>query len=1268
MTIAPPHYPPELPITARREDILAAIRGHPVLIVQGETGSGKSTQLPKLLLDAGLPRPGRRIACTQPRRVAARSVSRRVAEELGVRWGREVGCKVRFQDQTSADTVVKFLTDGMLLAEIRGDPMLREYDAILVDEAHERSLNIDFLLGHLNRLLPERPGLKVVITSATIDTEAFSKAFGGAPVIEVSGRTFPVTVEYAPLDESRESSGDFTLLDAVGESLERVCREFPHGDVLVFFASERDIREAHDLLRSRFGDRLDLIPLFGRLTAAEQDRAFAPSSRRKVILATNIAETSLTLPGIRCVIDTGLARISRYHTRTRTRGLPIEPISRSSADQRTGRCGRIAEGLCIRLYPEEDYEKRPRFTPPEIRRSNLADVILRLLDSGLGRVESFPFIDPPPAAAIHAGYLQLAELGAIDDDRNLTALGRDMARLPTDPALSRMILQARREHCLNEVLVIAAGLSIQDPRQRPEDAREAADRAHRRFLHPESDFLTLLNIWEAFHEDLERLSQNQLRRFCRQHFLSYTRVREWRDLHDQLLSVVREYKLGGTLGAAPAASADRAFGGAAYRAIHRALLTGLLGNVAREEGGNLYRATGDRVVQVFPGSTLHRRLPRPKRKGDRPAKPANPKWLMAAEIVETSRLFARTAARIDPQWVADLGRHACRISHAEPAWDPGAGRVLVRESIRLGGLEVASRRVDYGRINPTHATELFIRGALIHDPADHPLPFLEHNRALVEKVADLRTRRRMHDWLALEEQLSTFYAARIQNVSSLHDLNRLLRREHAARPRLLFLEEKDLFDPADEEHTAALFPNAVRLGQTVLPLDYRYRPGEEIDGVSLRLTPGELDALTPAALDWAVPGHLEEKVHTLLRALPKEIRRALHPIAETARSLRNALRPGEETLADQLLRLLRERNNLALPAATWRDATLADHLRPRIEVTDRRGRVLAAGRDLAALRREVAGLRTVAGAARSATASSTDQLAQAWARAVAQWERGPLDRWPEPAPPEEITVADLDGLSVKAWPGLAAGPEGPRLRLFRQPEEARAAFPAGLEQFLEHRLGRDLGWMRRDLAGALKPLRPLVVAFRPPDRFEDDAFEHLRRHLCRQSLPERTAAAFEALVARQSAASRGLPLRWADQLKPLLETRQRLVLDPALAPEAEALLPPDFLLRIPLERLDHLPRYLKTIELRRTKAAQRPDRETARAQELAPHLENLRRLRAAELPAPAAAEADAYRWLVEEYKVSLFAQELGTTERVSPKRLAAVWQSLQARLQPVSTP
>jgi len=1305
-------YPPELPISARADEIIAAIRDHQVLVLAGETGSGKTTQIPKMCLVAGRGETGR-IACTQPRRVAATSVARRVAEELNVSLGREVGCKIRFADQTSDDTVIKFMTDGMLLAELQADPELRAYDTIIVDEAHERSLNIDFILGHLRRLRLRRPDLKIVITSATIDTEAFSKAFDGAPIIEVSGRVYPVEVIYAPLEEMvgavapngpsgdgpravegnrpyRQKRDDYTYIDAAVEAVERVLLESNAGDVLVFMPTERDIRETRDLLEGRRLGRLEVVPLFGRLTNAEQQRVFATTQSRKIIIATNIAETSLTIPGIRFVIDTGLARFSRYTPQSRTRRLPVEPVSQSSADQRKGRCGRVSDGVCIRLYAEQDYNDRPRFTQPEIQRSNLADVILRMKAFGLGDIEEFPFLNAPPTKGIRAGYALLHELGAIDEAGVLTDLGRELAHLPVDPTVGRMILQARNEKALREVLIIAAALSIQDPRERPMDQKEKADTAHRRFTHPDSDFLTLLAIWEIYHDEFEQMTLGKLRKFCTAHFLSFMRMREWRDVYAQLEDSLRE-RAGFAWtsvydGVKPGQEVKLALGTPAYATIHRSILSGLLGNVATRTDEGDYHAAHDRRVDVFPGSALFERMERKQNPsasrvppGKAPAKPKVAKWLMAAEIMETSRLYARTCARIDPHWVLDLGAHLLRVAHSEPFWNAEAGRVLVKERRRLYNLELDTRSASYGKINPVHATEIFIREGLVGDTVTWPFDFLKHNRRIREEAETRLTRTRSSGYMNLDEAVYRFYAHYLmpgagvgavapngppgdatqavegnrpyQGISSVPELIDFVRHQQTTRPKFLFMSEDNLRATEEAEHDAEAFPEALPVDNRVLPLAYAYQPGKEADGVTVRVGVAEAEALTSAALDWAVPGHLPAKVELMLKALPKEQRRNLIPLTETAQKLVRDLalisaRPKQPTLAEALAELLSPRLGVRIDPALWNAKIFPDHLRVRVEVVDNRDQVLGASRDLAEIQAQLhSRSRDV-----SKQAATVDN--GAWRAARAKWEGDPAAEWKFGDLPEKILVSEHHGVPVHAFPGLKAMPAGVAVRLFATPEEAAASTRAGLGRLFEAQLRHDLGWLEKDLK-ALRMLGTLAVTLTTPDALQADALESIRRWVCGRPVTPLHAAVYAKQLAAAKQDLRGLVPKLGDWLKEIFTLRLALQTTkqayPGMAEDLAALLPPDFLRTTPFERVPHLPRYLKGLQARAERARRDPAKDATRAAELAPFVAAARKVggRAGEL-----------RWLVEEFRVSLFAQELGTAEPVSAVRLERMLREL----------
>lgn len=1265
-------FPPELPISSRAGEIVDLIASSQVVILAGETGSGKTTQIPKMCLAAGRGRQGA-IACTQPRRVAALSVSKRVAEELNVEWGRAVGCKIRFDDRTARDTVVKFMTDGMLLAEVQSDPMLRAYDTVILDEAHERSLNIDFLLGHLRNLRFQRPELKIIVTSATIDTEAFSKAFDDAPIVQVSGRTYPVEVIYAPLDAfgSDAAEGDersakseaLHYIDGAVEAVERIVRDSDSGDILVFLPAERDIRETTELLEGRRLPNTEIVPLFGRLSNSEQQRVFATSQRRKLILATNIAETSLTIPGIRYVVDTGLARISRYSPQARTRRLPIEAVAQSSADQRKGRAGRVADGVCIRLYSETDFNERPRFTQPEIQRSNLADVILRMKAFGLGDIERFPFINMPAAKSIRAGYALLEEIGALDSNANeaarqLTPLGRELARLPVDPTVGRMILQARAEKAVREVLVIASGLSIQDPRERPMEAREKADAAHRRFNHPDSDFMALLNIWDAYHDQFDRLSQARLRRFCKDHFLSYTRMREWRDVHSQLLDVLeqrKDFQFTSVFDGVPAdkiTDEKTAFSTPAYRAIHRSILAGLLGNIAtRDDENGGYKATHDRRVALFPGSVLFTRdEPKKNAPGGRvpPRKEGKaPRWIMSAEIMETSRLYARTSARLDPLWALDIGAHVVKVAHSEPFWNQDAGRVMVKQRTRLYGLELESRAVSYGKINPAHATEIFIREALVNDQVTWPLDFIAHNRRVREEIESLLTRTRDNSYLNLDEGIYRFYAARLlpQNaddpvVSSVAELVALVRERKGAEPHFLELSSDDLRDPEALQADTEAYPESLPLQQTALPLNYTYKPGQADDGVTLDVPVRVAAELTPAALDWAVPGHLAAKVEHYLRALPKELRRDFVPLGDAARQLAKAaaqhsrLTAQRQTLPEALAQLVGERLKLKLDASVFAgDRPLPDHLRVRVRVVDDEGREICASRELSEI---TAG---VAAHQREVSASVSREDPDAWRRARAKHETHEQTEWKFGDIPEKVHVCDQAGVAVYAYPGLKNGPGGGvSLRLFKTPEEAAASSAPALERMLEWQLTHQLAGLHKDLR-QIRELGALPATLGTADVLREHAYACLTRWLLAgDRVKHPTAAAFAAAVMKAKNDLQGLVPRFVELLREILTLRQALLVHAnpyrGQGPELAALVPDDFIKVTPYERLAHFPRYLKAMKLRADRWKQNQVKDTERMKQLAPF-----------------ASVRELRWQVEELKVSVFAQELGTAEPVSVQKL-----------------
>src|SRR4051812_14090514 len=863
-------YPPELPVSARRDDLLAAIRDHQVVVVAGETGSGKTTQLPKICLELGRGVRGA-IGHTQPRRLAARTVAERIADELDVPIGAAVGFAVRFSDRSGEDTLVRVMTDGLLLAEVHRDPLLRRYDTIVVDEAHERSLNIDFLLGVVKRILPRRPDLKLIITSATIDPQRFAAHFGDAPVVEVSGRTYPVEVRYRPVvdPDAPEADSDRDQIDAVGDAVDELLRE-KRGDILVFLSGEREIRDTADALRGRFRsdkDPIEILPLYARLSTAEQQRIFKPHAGRRIVLATNVAETSLTVPGIKYVIDPGTARMSRYSARLKVQRLPIERISQASADQRKGRCGRTSEGICIRLYGEEDFDERARFTDPEILRTNLASVILQMAAASLGAIEDFPFLDPPDRRQVRDGINLLTELRALDPggarDRDggprLTPIGRRIAGLPVDPRFARMVIEADALGCANEVIVIAAGLSIQDPRERPAEKRDLADRQHARFADDTSDFLAYLNLWRYLREQQRELSGNQFRKRCHAEYLHYLRVREWQDLVGQLRAAAREIGV-----KANQADADP-------QQVHLALLSGLLSHIGmKDPKGRDYQGARNARFAVFPGSALARR---------------QPSWVMAAELVETSRLWARDVARIQPEWVEPLAEHLLRRTYSEPRWDPEGGAVVATERVTVYGLPiVAGRTVTYGRVDPALSRELFIRRALVEGDWRARHDFLAENRRRVAEIEALEERARRRDILAGDEARFAFFDERVPaDVVSGQHFDRWWRDERRARPDLLTYPREVLVAPdAADALDPRARPTAWKQGDLVLTLSYRFEPGAPNDGVTVHVPLTALGQLRDVGFDWLVPAFRPELVTTLMRSLPKELRKPPVPVARVA--------------------------------------------------------------------------------------------------------------------------------------------------------------------------------------------------------------------------------------------------------------------------------------------------------------------------------------------------------------------------------------------------
>ncbi|MBB5872128.1 ATP-dependent helicase HrpA [Allocatelliglobosispora scoriae] len=1013
-------YPAELPVSQRKDDLLAAIRDHQVVIVAGETGSGKTTQLPKICLELGRGVRGL-IGHTQPRRIAARAVADRIAEELN--QPEAVGFKIRFSDSVSANSYIKVMTDGILLAELQNDRDLRQYDTLIIDEAHERSLNIDFILGLIKQILPRRPDLKVIITSATIDPERFAKHFGDAPIVEVTGRTFPVEVRYRPLNEDGDGRDQ---LQAISDAVDELVAEGP-GDILVFLSGEREIRDTADALNKRDLRFTEVLPLYARLSTAEQHRVFAPHTGRRIVLATNVAETSLTVPGIKYVIDPGTARISRYSHRTKVQRLPIEAISQASADQRKGRCGRVSEGICIRLYDEEDFLSRPEFTDPEILRTNLASVILQMTALRLGDLADFPFLDPPDKRNVRDGIALLEELGALKG-KELTPLGRKLSQLPVDPRLARMVVEADRNGCLREVMVIVAALSIQDPRERPSDNQQAAAEKHARFADPESDFMSYLHLWKYLGEQQKELSSNQFRRTCKAEFIHYLRVREWQDIDSQLRHTIKS--LGMTLNTTAPAPQQ----------IHISLLSGLLSHIGLKEveekanpkGRTIHEYAGARAAKfaIAPGSSLFKKQPR---------------WVMAGELVETSRLWARVVAKIEPEWIEPLAEHLVKRSYSEPHWERKQGAVIAIEKVLLYGLPiVAARKVNYGRIDPELSRELFIRHALVEGDWETHHKFFKENLALIDEVEELEHRARRRDILVDDETLFAFYDERIGSdvVSSRH-FDAWWKKVKLTQPNLLDFTEALLVNEAANRVTAQDYPDFWEQGELKLRLTYQFEPGTAADGVTVHIPLPALNQVKPQGFDWLVPGMREDLITHLIRSLPKPLRRYFVPVPDHAHDLVRMLKADGTPMQDALARELGRMASIILPRHEFDLAKVPDHLRMTFRVIGEGGKVVGEGKDLVALQRKLTPK------VREAISAVADEIEQ---RGKTTWTFGTIPRG---------FVRTRGGNTVKAFPSLYDEGSTVGLRV--------------LETEAEQRLHMWLGTRRLILLGNPSPLKPLVT-------------------------------------------------------------------------------------------------------------------------------------------------------------------------------------------------
>ena len=1220
-------YPDDLPVSRHREEIRRAIAQHQVVIVCGETGSGKTTQLPKICLEAGRGIAGA-IGHTQPRRIAARAVAARIAEELKTPPGQLVGYKLRFQDRTRPEGLVKLMTDGILLAETQGDRFLDYYDTIIVDEAHERSLNIDFLLGYLKWLLPRRPDLKVVITSATIDPQRFSQHFDDAPIINVSGRSYPVEVRYrAPAidGESDETAADqqHAILGAVDE----LWRD-QAGDILVFLSGEREIRETAESLRKHHPQGCEILPLYSRLAQNEQERVFRPSGRRRIVLATNVAETSLTVPGIRAVIDTGVARMSRYSHRSRLQRLPIEKISQASANQRAGRCGRVGPGIAIRLYAEEDFLARPEFTEPEIQRTNLAAVILQMHALKLGAIEDFPFVEPPDGRYIRDGQRTLRELGALGEDGRMTETGRRLSRLPLDPRLGRMLLAAAAEQALEEVAIIAAALSVPDPRDRPPDRQTQADQKHAPLRDEHSDFMSLLKLWQVYAQQRQQLSRAKLRAWCRDHFLSYLRLTEWHDVHGQVMEVVKG-ELALKINAEPAG----------YDAIHRALLAGLLSQVAqRREQGEYLGANGTRLF-IHPGSGQFK---------------ARPAWIVSAEQVQTTKVYARTVARVEPAWIEQAGEHLVRRHHYDPHWQRRAARAAIYQRVTLFGLTLSSgRRIPFESIDAEAARELFIRHALVQMEYDSRAPFMAHNRKLLEDTEYLQQKGRRVDLLADEHHLHAFFDARLPDgISTGAAFEKWRRDAEKQEPKLLWLTEQDIAG-SDASLPAERFPDHLSAGPLAVQLRYRFDPGHEDDGVSALVPLHVLNQLQDEPFAWLVPGLFEEKVTAMVRSLPKALRVHFVPVPDAVARAMPLLDFGQGSLHAQLADALSRTGGVPVPRNAFREELLPPHLRMNFLLLDDADKVVARSRSLAGLRE------------RHAAASKQEYAKQSQLTTGARsWEFGDI------AEQQHTGSASRQQMG---YPALVDEGDSAGLRVYATPPEARASHLRGSVRLIRLAMAREFKSLRRDLAvNVLGEVTYARLGAHPLLDQDLTTGRDLREDLLDRIVatvfldgkePLRSKAAFEARIATHRA---GIGLPAQELSRSVQSSLERLSRVQSALPGATAacaadiraqlawLVPAGFLLVTPWERLREFPRYLQAIEQRLEKAGRDPRRDAQLAAQVMPLESRYRERVRAERGALPPAE-DEFRWLLEELRVSLFAQQLRTRVPVSARRLTQAW-------------
>ena len=1249
-------FPEELPVSGKRDEIARAIRDHQVIILCGETGSGKTTQLPKICLQLGRGTAGL-IGHTQPRRIAASSTAKRLAQELGSELGVHVGFKVRFTDTLSKGASIKLMTDGILLAETQGDPLLKQYDTIIIDEAHERSLNIDFLLGFLKQLLPKRPDLKVIITSATIDANRFAQHFGSvekpAPVLEISGRLYPVELRYRPIQDG-EKDKDRDLMTAITDAVDELCR-IGSGDVLVFLPGEREIRDAAEALRKHHPAHVEILPLFARLSAQEQERVFKSTNARRIVLATNVAETSLTVPGIRFVVDTGLARVKRYSYRNKVEQLQVESIAQSAANQRAGRCGRVAAGVCVRLYEEQDFKARLAFTEPEILRSSLAAVILRMRSLHLGDVERFPFIEAPQGRAIADGYQLLQELGALDEENKLTPLGNKLAKLPLDPRIGRMILAAIEQNSLHEVLIIAAALSVQDPRDRPMEAQAAADLAHKKFADEKSEFSSYLKIWSWFEEAIAHKKSNRLlQQSCRENFLSQMRLREWREVHTQLLTIVKEQ--GWRLNQAAAT----------YEQLHTALLTGLLGNLGFK-GEEASQYLGARAIKfnIWPGSSLVKKAGR---------------WIMAAELVETSRLYARCIAQIQPEWLEKIGAHLLRKNVSEPRWEKRANQVSAFERATLYGLVVYSqRRIHYGLSHPEDAREIFIRDALVGGEFETRAPFFAHNQQLLREIENLEHKSRRVDVLVDDSLIIAFYDQIIPaGIFNGITFEKWHKEATASNPKLLYLQRDDLMRHEAAGVTTDVFPKKMAQAGTDLQLSYHFEPGSPRDGVTLTVPLFALNQISTERCDWLVPGMLKEKVQLLLKSLPQKIRRHCVPIPDYAAGFCSRITFAEGNFLEVLIADIREQTGILTKSGDFKFETIPAHLVMNFKIVDEHNRQLDMGRNLASLRialgssaresfqklvqvQQAGNPDSKTAAPANPTASKSVSTASSPAGAI-QHEN--LTTWSFGELPELLEIVQGKQTLI-GYPALVDKTTSCQLQVFDDPEVAAKMHRSGMLRLFALQLKEQLKFLEKNIPN-LQQMGMQFMSLGSQEELRTQIIElAFERAFLQQPLPK-NADEFNLrkeagrprinLLATEIARLAGVILGEYHSLpKKLQGIKSAATTD--MQTQLQTLVGKRFILDTPYSQLVHFPRYLKAMTVRMDKMRTDPSRDGRLMQEWNEAASGW--LRSSSQAKSSDIKLQEYRWMLEELRVSLFAQELKTPMPVSVKRLQKVWESMQ---------